>query len=238
MSGETEIKDDKKRFRRTKAAIERDVLDAVGSLIDEVGFANITLTGVAERAKIEPAVFYRRFANLDELFSKYTQKYDYWLGSLAENLPRNASEEENYKWIMDNLISALLKNKGMQQLLIWELSEDNHTTRRTTKLREIVNEPLIRMLEKTFAKSGLDINVIAAMMISGIYYLILHRKRSTFCDVDFNSKSGKERLRNGVNQFSSLLFAQIKKQNEMLQIAGKLRKEGVSEDIIAKCLKI
>lgn len=236
MSEELEAQSKNKRFRRTKVAIERDVLEAVGKMIEEVGFANVTLTGVAERAKIEPAVFYRRYANLEELFSKYTQKYDYWLGSLAENLPKNLNEEESYLWIMDNLITALLKNKGMQQLLIWELSDDNSTTRRTTKLREVINEPLIRLLESKFVGSGLDINVITAMMISGIYYLILQRKRSLFCDVDFNSKVGKERLRLGVKQMSSMLFAHINRQNERLQIAERLRNEGVSEEIISKCI--
>jgi len=230
-----EEKEVKKRFRRTKVAIERDVLQAVGSLIEEVGFSNVTLTGVAERAKIEPAVFYRRYANLEELFDKYTQKYDYWLAGLAENIPKNLSDFEIYSWIMDHLVQELLKNKGMQQLLIWELSDDNVTTRRTSKLREVVNQPLMAMLEQKFKGTGLDVNVICAMMISGIYYLILHRKRSDFCAVDFNTKIGKERLRLGVKQMSQLLFAQVQKKNE---IAERLRAEGVSEEIISKCVLV
>ena len=82
----------------------------------------------------------------------------------------------------------------MQQLLIWELSDDNPTTRRTAQLRESINEPLIRLLEHKFKDSSLDINVISAIIISGIYYLILHRKRSHFCDVDYNSRAGKDRF--------------------------------------------
>lgn len=231
----SEEKEAKKRFRRTKVAIERDVMLAVGSLIDELGFSNVTLTGVAERAKIEPAVFYRRYANLEELFEKYTQKYDYWLAGLAENIPKNLNELEMYSWIMDHLVQELLKNKGMQQLLIWELSDDNVITRRTSKLREVVNQPLLAMLEQKFKGTGLDVNVISAMMISGIYYLILHRKRSAFCAVDFNTKIGKERLRTGVKQMSQLLFAQVQKKNE---IAERLRAEGVSEEIISKCVLV
>jgi len=232
-----EEKEQKKRFRRTKIAIERDVMQAVGSLIEEVGFPNVTLTGVAERAKIEPAVFYRRYANLEELFEKYTQKYDYWLAGLAENIPKNLNELEMYSWIMDHLVQDLLKNKGMQQLLIWELSDDNVSTRRTSKLREVVNQPLLAILEHKFKGSGLDVNVICAMMISGIYYLVLHRKRSLFCSVDFNTKVGKERLRTGVRQMSQLLFAETQKQNEMLEVAERLRAEGVSEEIISKCIR-
>lgn len=233
MSEENETK---RRSRRTKIAIERDVLQAVGALIEEVGFNNVTLTGVAERARIEPAVFYRRYANLDELFDRYTHKYDYWLGGIAESMPKNLTEEESFKWIMQNLIQALLKNKGMQQLLIWELSDDNPITRRTARLREMLNEPLVRLLEYKFSGTNLDINVISAMIISGIYYLILHRKRSLFCDVDFNTKKGKERLKIATDQITSILFAQIQKASELNLIAEKLRAEGVSEEIIRKCV--
>lgn len=231
----SEEKETKKRFRRTKVAIERDVMLAVGSLIEELGFSNVTLTGVAERAKIEPAVFYRRYANLEELFEKYTQKYDYWLAGLAENIPKNLNELDMYSWIMDHLVQELLKNKGMQQLLIWELSDDNVITRRTSKLREVVNQPLLAMLEQKFKGTGLDVNVICAMMISGIYYLILHRKRSEFCGIDFSTRAGKEKLRAGVKQMSQLLFAQVQKKNE---IAERLRAEGVSEEIISKCVLV
>lgn len=226
----------KRRIRRTQLAIERDVLKAVEELIEEVGFSNVTLTGVAERAQIEPAVFYRRYANLDELFDRYTQKYDYWLANLSEQMPGNLSVEETLRWILQNLIQALWKNKGMQQLLIWELSDDNPTTRRTARLREMVNEPLIKLLEYKFKDSGLDIHVIAGILISGIYYLILHRKRSTFCKVDYQSQAGKERLKNGVDQLTSLLQQCASRHNDSENIANRLREAGVSEDIIHSCV--
>jgi len=235
MSENTEKK---RRARRTKTTIERDVLNAVSSLIEEVGFANVTLTGVAQRAQIEATVFYRRYANLEELFDQYTRKYDYWLGNLAEMMPADLSHEESFKWILKNLIVALYKNKGMQELLIWELSDDNPVTRRTAGLRENINEPLVRLLEHCFKDSDIDMNVISAMMISGIYYLILHRNRSKFCDVDFATKKGKVRLEEAVNQLADILFAELKRQHEMKQIANKLRAEGVSESVINKCLDL
>jgi AcrR family transcriptional regulator len=232
----SENKKIEKRVRRTKIAIERDVLKAVDSLIEEVGFSNITLTGVAERAKIEPAVFYRRYANLEELFDKYTHKYDYWFGDILESIPKNLSQEEGFYWVMEKLIGALYYNKGMQQLLKWELVEDNQITRRTARLRESINEPLIRLLEYKFQGSGLDINVIAANVIAGIYYLILHRKRSKFCDVDFTSRQGKARLNNGIKQLIDLLFEKVANEQRITQIAEKLKAEGVSEEIIARCV--
>lgn len=226
-----------RRQRRTKANIEKDVLTAVTSMIEEVGFANVTLTGIAQRAKIEATVFYRRYANLEELFDEYTHKYDYWFGGLAEMMPTDLSDEDKFKWLLRSLTKALYKNRIMQQLLIWELSDDNAVTRRTANLRERVNESLIRLLESCFHNSGMDVNVICALMISGIYYLILHRNMSRFCDVDFSTKKGRERLENALEQVITVLFGELRKQNEKLEIAKKLRAEGVSEDIIQRCIK-
>ncbi len=198
--------------RRTKAAIEQAVMDAVNALIEEVGFNKVTLTGIAARAQIEPTVFYRRYSNLDELFEIYTHKYDYWLAGIAELMPQDMSDEESMKWILLNLTRALHKNRGMQQLLIWELSDDNPVTRRTAALREKINETLIRELEKRFENTGVDLSVLAALIISGIYYLILHRNMSTFCNVDFSSKSGRERLEKTIDQLVSILFATMRAQ--------------------------
>lgn len=226
----------KRKPRRTKVTLERDVLNAAASMIEEVGFANVTLTGVAQRAQIEATVFYRRYANLEELFDQYTRKYDYWMGNLADTMPFELSYEDMLKWILKNLITALYKNKGMQQLLIWELSDDNPVTRRTSGSREKTNEPLVRMMEAIFKDSGLDMNVLCALMISGIYYLILHKDRSNFCDVDFSTRKGKARLEMAIDQLASVLFAELNKQHEKNAIADKLRAEGVSEEIISKCL--
>lgn len=228
--------DKKRKPRRTKVTIEKDVMNAATSMIEEVGFANVTLTGVAQRAQIEATVFYRRYANLEELFEQYTRKYDYWLGNLADTMPPDLSYEQMFKWVLRNLVVALYKNKGMQQLLIWELSDDNPVTRRTSDAREKTNEPLIKMMEAIFKDAGLDMNVICALMISGIYYLILHKDRSNFCDVDFSTRKGKERLEKGIDQLAALLFGELNRQQERNEIANKLRAEGVSDDIINRCL--
>ncbi len=200
--------------RRSKAAIEEAVLKAVHELIEEVGFSKVPLTGIAARAKIEPTVFYRRYSNLDELFAIYTHKYDYWLAGITELMPTNLSDQDTMKWILLNLTKALYKNRGMQQLLIWELSDDNHVTRRTATLRERINDTLIKELDKRFNMSGVDLNVLTAIVISGIYYLILHRDMSTFCNVDFSTKSGRDRLNKTIEQLVDMIFGCIRSQQQ------------------------
>lgn len=227
-----------RRPRRTKQAVEKDVMNAVASLIEEVGFTNVTLTGVAQRAQIEASVFYRRYENLEELFDVYVRKYDYWLSGISDLLPSDLSDADTFKWIMRNLTLALYKNKGMQQLLIWELAEDNYVTRRTAQMREKLKESLIRLLESRFEYSGFDINVICSLMISGIYYLVLHRNISTFCDVDFSTKKGKERLELALDQMVDILFHEKDRRKKDAELAANLRAEGVSEDIIRKYIDV
>lgn len=236
MPEKNENTEKKKRFRRTKTSLEKDVNNAISSLIEEVGFANVTLTGIAQRAHIEPAVFYRRYANMDELFDQFTKKYDYWLTNIAETIPAEYNKEETFKLILKNLSNALSKNKAMQQLLIWELSADNEITRRTTELRESTNEPLVQQIETIFQDSDIDANAITAVLIAGIYYLLIYQGRSSFCGINFGKRNGKIRLDAAVEQISTFMFDALKQRQDKNQLAEKLRAEGVSEEIIHKCV--
>ncbi len=226
-----------RRPRRTKKSVEKDVLDAVTSLIEDVGFNHVTLKEIAIRAQIEASVFYRRYSNLEDLFDEYTRNYDYWLGGIAAGMPKDLSDEAAFKWIMQNLAQALYQNKVMQKLLIWELCDDNPVTRRTALQRETLNQSLIQLMEQRFAGSGLDMNVLTALMISGIYYLILHQHISKFCNVDFSSKQGKARLIKSIDQLVSLFFSEQKHQQEKREIAQRLLEAGVSQEVIDTCLR-
>lgn len=227
-----------RRPRRTKKNVEKDVLDAVTSVIEDFGFSKVTLKEIASRAKIEASVFYRRYNNLEELFDDYTRKYDYWFGSIALKMPKDLNDESAFKWIIQNLAKELYANKVMQRLLIWELSDENPVTRRTAVQREMLNKSLIQMMEQRFAGSGLDINVLTALCISGVYYLILHHNISNFCDVDFASRAGKKRLDKALDQLISLFFSELRHQQEKHQIAQRLKESGVSQDIIDQCIDL
>jgi len=60
-------------------------------------------------------------------------------------------------------------------------------------------------------------------------------KSSKDCDVDFSTKKGKDRLNTAVNQLVTILFSELNRQQQLLEIEDKLRAEGISEDIINKC---
>lgn len=202
-----------RRPRRTKADIEKCINDAAVELITTKGFANVQLTEITRKADIEPVVFYNRYQNLDEFYNEFVKKNDYWLTqaiSEQRNDSSNPSEENCYK-ILNDLISKLVSDKIMTEILRWEIAEGNPVTERTAMLREMLNMQLVFKYKQMFrdGKSPIDISAFAAIMIGGIYYLFLHRNRSFFCGMDLNDPKDVETLRNTVSQLVNLVFATV-----------------------------
>lgn len=79
----------------------------------------------------------------------------------------------------------------MQKLLLWEMSTDNDTTRRTAQIRDLMNLNLVEYYDVLFKSAHINIRGVIALLISGVYYLILHRERAPFCKIDFNTPEGE-----------------------------------------------
>ena len=78
------MNNDKQRIRRTNFEVSRDLLDAVASLIKEVGFSRITLPAIAQKANLNISVIYRNYTNIDNLLEQYTRKFDFWLNDILD----------------------------------------------------------------------------------------------------------------------------------------------------------
>lgn len=206
---------EKRRPRRTKADIENRINSSAYELISTKGFMDVQLTEITRKADIEPVVFYNRYQNLEEFYGEFIKKYDYWL---TESLSKqgddqNTPSEENCDNILNGLITELLNDKIMLEVLRWEVSSDNPSTERAALLRELQNMQLIQKYKKLFrdGKSPINIAAFASIMIGGIYYLLLHRDRSSFCGLDYNDPKDLEVLRTTVSQLVKLVFSTLKK---------------------------
>lgn len=222
--------------RRTKNTLERDLMNAIKMVIEEEGFSNTTLAAITEKAGIVPNVFYNRFKSLDDLFDEYIKKYDYWLVDVADSI--DPQQINDYHVAFENILVALTRslytNKSMQQILLWELSEENEITSRSANLREANTSEIVESFEDFYktVDTDIDIRVVSALFIAGIYYLILHKERSTFCGIDFNRKEGKELLIRNIGELSKLIFHKKNTNNETLRIARNMKKKGFDAESI------
>lgn len=232
-------KDKKQRIRRTSIIIERDILNAVSDAIREIGFSRLNLKEVLDRGNVSLPVVYSHFGSLQKLIDLYVTKHDYWLNNAIDVNPNTISNpREYYLMAAESLVKAFYKNRELQQLFIWELAEDNATTRHTSRKREAATEKLIDYFDSVFEGSGIDIKAVTAVIIAGIYHITLRKDRSTFCHVDFSKKAGQTQLIEAVKVLINLIFDQLEDRQRIIYAIRMLHTNGVSDDVICKAFGI
>lgn len=227
--------DTPKRIRRTKVDIEEQIIASAIQLIEKKGFSDITLTGIAQKAHIEPIVFYNRYKDLNGFFDELVKQYDYWFSDTTKGYEGDLYTKEGYSYIFKQLFDSLSENKMMQQLLKWELSTVNQTTIRTAGLREFHTIPLVQSFEKIFQSSSVDISSVSAFLVGGIYYLILHKELSKFSGIDVSTDAGKEKIHKAIDYLSTIFFKEIKPSQEVIDVAKKMKQNGIEKSIIITC---
>lgn len=72
--------------------------------------------------------------------------------------------------------------------------EENDTTKRVAYNREHIYDDVLNNYEEVFKDSGLDIRTMTGIIVAGISYLLMYRKKSSFLGVDYSQTKKKERL--------------------------------------------
>lgn len=204
MESENEVK--ARRPRRSKADIEDAIHKAAVSQIKKKGFSQALVTDIVKRAKIEPVVFYNRYKNLDEFYDTFVKDYDYWLSDLVRDSIENIDSEEAYSNVIEKILNNLLSDDIMTELLRWEVAEGNNITERTARLRTMHAVDIFRNYEEKHAGIGIDVTAVSALLVAGIYYMLLHKDRSSMIGIDINQAAGKRRIVNVIREISRLIF--------------------------------
>ena len=217
MESENEVK--ARRPRRSKADIEDAIHKAAVSQIKKKGFSLALVTDIVKRAKIEPVVFYNRSKNLDEFYDTFVKDYDYWLSDLVRDSIENIDSEEAYSNVIEKILNNLLSDDIMTELLRWEVAEGNNITERTARLRTMHAVDIFRNYEEKHAGIGIDVTAVSALLVAGIYYMLLHKDRSSMIGIDINQAAGKRRIVNAIREISRLIFQE--KENRQTGVDGE-----------------
>lgn len=224
--------DKKRRPRRSKANLIECINNAAEDQIKKDGFSNVLVTDIIKRAKIEPAVFYNRFENLESFMSEFVKRYDYWFSDILKDVNSQATNGDNLTAILQHLFQELNNDSIMLELLRWEVANNNSITTRTAMLREVHILPLVTEFEARFKEKDIDIAALTALIIGGLYYLSLHKDRSPFSGIDINNENGSKRILNAIKYFVDKIYEEDKLYKEKISIADKLKEAGISDDII------
>lgn len=227
------------RYRRTKADITEDIRKAAIDQVMKRGFSASLVTEIIRKAKIEPPVFYHRYKDLDAFYSEFVKGYDYWFSDIADEAIKSSDNPKiQFVNLMKGLQESLRDKSVMQELLRWEVAEGNDTTKRTATLREMFTLPLAEKYNALFKDTCVDFVALASLLIGGLYYLNLHKERSSFCAIDMTKEEGIERINKSINTFVEIMFSFLEHRDTKADIAERMRAKGIDEQTIKECLLI
>lgn len=232
----------KKRIRRTNAEVEGAISAAMDKFVKEYGLLRITANMVMDEAKIESPVFYNRYDSIDDLIYEYISERDFWIkGTLPFKDIEKIGPEEYYIQTLLKLLETLQNSKSARDVLIWELMSESEASCKTARLKEMENEALLVYYSRLFREKKTNIRAVTAMLIAGIYYLSIHKDKSTFCGLDINRKEDRNTVENLIRNIVKGLFADIDHDyidSRTIDTARKMAEKGIDMKTISDILEI
>ncbi len=186
--------------RRTAKEIENDIFKVVSNIVLRDGLSAVSIKQVAKESRTDVSVLTRRFTDDNGLIKAYTSKFDYFINDVLCRIDMSScSVIEYFHRMATNLVTNLYQNKEMQEVMLWELRVNNKLTRKSARSREnTLQEIMPNISSKIRLDMGVDPRALLAVLVGGLYYLILRGNRSTFCGIEWNSKKGRELLINSL----------------------------------------
>ncbi len=197
---------------RKKLVSKQKFLKAVGLILRKEGYQKLGVNRVAEVAGVDKSSLYYHFGSFDNLLEQYVLTNDFWLSIFKEQNVNEGNLIEVGKNIIMQQFDTVIKNEEIQAFLRWELSENKGIPKYIAELREEMARDTLQRFQQYFKDTDIDMEMIAALLTSGIYYLILHRNLSKFCNVDINQKEDAERLRKTIDKIAELLVKEAEEK--------------------------
>ncbi|MBC8985954.1 TetR/AcrR family transcriptional regulator [Pedobacter sp. N36a] len=207
---------------KSRLLTERKLIDAVGTIIKAKGYRALGVNEIAREAKVSKKLIYRYFENVNRLIETYVIEKDYWL-SYKKSIS-NDIEGINKKSALIDTISSLLEKQfeyfwneeEMQKIILWEISERTILLDSLCKVRAEQGDVLLEMSDPYFKNSPVSLRGVSALLVSGIYYMVLHAKKneSTICGLDINSAAGRAEVKKSIRHIIEWAFQAGKIKNK------------------------
>jgi AcrR family transcriptional regulator len=198
---------------KDKENTKRKLIRAVGDVIKAEGFQNLKISKISHYANVDRKLIYRYFGNLNYLVEAYILENDYWM-VFSDNMRQMLSDkhfagsEQLITEILRNQFKFFASQKEMQRLILWELSVDSPLMKSIHNTRESMGQEFLELTDSHFANGNVNFRAIAAILVGGIYYTILHTvyNGGKFAGIDLNTNAGKEDILKAIGQIVNWAF--------------------------------
>jgi hypothetical protein len=79
------------------------------------------------------------------------------------------------------------------------------------RTREAMGQQFLERTDPYFSKSLINFRAVAALLVGGIYYTILHTRNNggIFSDVDLSKPNGRQDILDAIDQILNILFKNL-----------------------------
>ncbi len=202
---EKKLRGSYKGVKNNKEKTMTKLLQAVGHVLSTKGYTGLTSTNIAKAAKVDRKLIALYFDTVDNLIETYIRSKDYWLTKITPAKEKILNKPESTKDILEDLLLSQLDNfrtnLEMQKAVTWQISEKSNIMSEITRNREEISKLFFAQADKELEYLTVDIRAISSLLLSGIYYLVLHSNNtdSTVCEIELDD-DGFQRIREAIRQ--------------------------------------
>lgn len=195
---------------RDKEKTKQKLLNAVGKILKTKGYSGLMVSKIAAVAGFDKKLIYEYFGSTDKLIDEYIKSQDYWSRfELEDDADLSDGGKELSKMAIVEQFENLKKNKELQKILIWEMSESRPILKKLFDQREEVGEELFKNItDPYFGDKSEKFRAIAAILVAGSYHLNMFtaHNASTFCGIDMKSEDGRQKIKNAIEDIIEFAY--------------------------------
>lgn len=200
---------------RDKEKTKQKLLAAVGKILRVKGYSGLKVSKIAAVAGFDKKLIYEYFGSTDKLIDEYIKSQDYW-SKFNPNV-----EEEKVTTIGKEVLTqgilmqfeSLKKNKELQKIILWELSESKPILKKLVQQREDVGAELFAVTDPIFGENAKRFRAILALIVSGAYYLNLYPayNANEFCGLDMKTDEGRSEIEKAIVDIVDFAYQKAEK---------------------------
>ncbi|MGJ7032827.1 TetR/AcrR family transcriptional regulator [Niabella hirudinis] len=202
--------------RRDKQKSMQKLLHSVGAILQKDGYKALKASNIAAHAKLDKKLIYNYFGSLRGLIDAYLKQNDFWkkAEAVTKKEPLTSLDADAMMGILDGQFQFLENSVEMQNIILWELSEKNPLLQDILEEREQFGEQLFKLSDPYFKKTSVNFRAINALLVSAIYYIILHYRYNdnTICGIHIKSRKGKKQMLQSIRQIIDWCYREAAEQ--------------------------
>lgn len=196
---------------RDKEKTKQKLLAAVGKILRTKGYSGLKVSKIAAVAGFDKKLIYEYFGSTEKLIDEYIRSQDYWSKMNQDNIHVDFSDgsKELSKVAILNQFEHIKKNKELQKIILWGLSESKPILKKVADEREEMGEMLFtNIVDPHFKDKSTRYRAIAALLVSGAYYLNLYtaHNASIFCGIDLKSDEGRKEIEKAITEIIDFAY--------------------------------